>query len=253
MKYDFQRASMLKRIPAWLCDIILLITLAVGCMAGLSHVLNVDSYNSALNEKYAGYEQEYQVDFAVTAEQYEQMGEEERDRYDAAAKAMAQDEELKQLHGTLVNLTLLMWSLGLLVPFMLLEFAVPLWLKNGQTIGKKVFGVALMRKDGVKVTPFMMFARAILGKYTIETMIPVLLAVAAFFGIMGLEGFLLCVVFLLAQVIIGMVTRDKTALHDLMACTVAVDLSSQMIFDSVEAMEQYHAELHVDKAFEEQE
>ena len=50
-------------------------------------------------------------------------------------------------------------------------------------------------------------------------------------------------VFLLAQIIVPIVTRNKTALHDLLACTVAVDMSSQMIFDSVEEMEAYEAEI----------
>ena len=248
MNYDIQRASLSRRLPAWLLDIILLVTLATGLMAGLSYLLNVDHYNDALNDIYESYAEEYQIDFDITPEKLEKMSEEELAKYDAAAEAMEKDEHLRQVNGTLVNLTLIMWSLGLLIPFVILEFAIPLWLKNGQTIGKKIFGVALMRKDGIKVTPFMMFARAILGKYTVETMIPLLLFMAAWFGIMGLEGLLICAMFLLAQVIVGMATRDKTGFHDLMACTIAVDLSSQMIFDSVDAQLEYYKRLHAENA-----
>lgn len=101
-----------------------------------------------------------------------------------------------------------------------------------------------MRKDGVKITPFMMFARTILGKYTVETMIPVFLLVAVFFGIMGLEGLIGFALILIAQVIVAFATRNKTGIHDLLACTVAVDLSSQMIFNSPEEQLEYHKQLH---------
>ena len=63
-------------------------------------------------------------------------------------------------------------TLSTLIAFLLLEFAVPLMLKNGQTLGKKIFGVAVVRVDGVKVSPVMVFARGILGKCTIGTLAP---------------------------------------------------------------------------------
>ena len=252
MEYDFQRASLMKRIPAWLLDIILLITLATGLMAGMSYLLDIDSHSKALDDVYTRYEQEFDIEFGVTTEQMQQMKEEELAKYEAASEALSKDTEAQKAFEMMLNMTLLTMAVGILGAFLLLEFLVPLWLKNGQTLGKKCFGIALMRKDGIKVTPFMMFARTILGKYTVETMIPLLMLVMLFFGFMGFEGLLLAGGLLLAQIIIPIATRNKTAIHDLMACTVAVDLASQMIFDSVEAMEEYHAEIHVEKAFEEQ-
>ncbi len=253
MEYDFQRASLLKRAPAWLLDFILLITVAVGLMAAAGSVLNADAHNKAMDDLYARYEQEYQISFALTEEEFMQLEAAERERYDAAAEALSQDAEAQKTFEAMLNVTLATMGIGFLGAFLILEFLIPLWLKNGQTIGKKCFGVALMRKDGVKVTSFMMFARSLLGKYTIETMIPLLLLNAVLFNILGMGGLLLCVGVLLAQIIITVATRNKTAIHDLMACTVAVDLASQMIFDSPEAMAQYHEKIHVDKAVEEQE
>lgn len=248
MIYDFQRASMLKRVSAWLLDIILLMILATGLMAGLSYVLNTDTYAQKLDAIYVQYEEEYGIDFAKTNEDFAAMTEEETARYEAAAEALAKDAEAQETYEMMLNLTLVTLSIGILGAFLILEFLIPLWLGNGQTVGKKVFSLALMRKDGVKVTTFMMFTRSILGKYTLETMIPVLLVVALFFGIMGQEGLILCAAFLLAQIVIPVVTRNKTAIHDLLACTVAVDMSSQMIFDSPEEMEEYHAQIRADKA-----
>ena len=248
MNYDIQRASLSRRLPAWLLDIILLVTLATGLMAGLSPVLDMDTHQKALDDVYVRYEQDFGIDFETTPEQFEAMTEEELAKYEAASEALSKDTQAQKTYETLLNLTLITLSGGILGAFLFLEFAIPLWLKNGQTLGKKVFGVALMRKDGVKVTPFMMFVRAILGKFTLETMIPVLLVVAVLFGIMGNEGFLGIVLILFLQVVIAFATRNKTAIHDLLACTVAVDLSSQMIFDSVDAQLEYHKRLHAENA-----
>lgn len=244
MIYDKQRAGMLRRIPAWLLDIILLITLATGLMAGLAHLLDVDSQLKALDAIYVKYEKEYGIDFAKTSEELEAMPEEELAKYEAAATALDKDTEAQATYQLLLNLTLITLGVGILGAFLILEFLIPLLLKNGQTLGKKAFGVGLMRKDGIKVTTFMMFARSILGKYTIETMVPVLLIVGLIFNSVGGIGLILLAVSLLAQIIIPLATRDKTAIHDLMACTVAVELSSQMIFDTVEEQEEYHKRLH---------
>ena len=243
MRYDFQRASMMKRIPAWILDMILLVTLTTGFMAGLAYVLNWDAQTDAMDSVYTRYEQDYGIDFAITDEEIAKLSEEELAKYEAASKAMSEDTEAQQIYQMYVNMSLVIVSGALLLSFVILEFLIPLWLKNGQTVGKKCFGVALMRKDGVRMTPFMVFARGVLGKYTIETMIPVLMILGSFFGVSGLETTLLALGFLLAQIIVPIVTRNKTALHDLLACTVAVDMSSQMIFDTVEEMEAYEAEI----------
>ena len=60
---------------------------------------------------------------------------------------------------------------------------VPLKLGNGQTIGKKVFGIGVMRVDGVQLTTIQLFIRTILGKFTLETMIPVYIVLMIFFNI----------------------------------------------------------------------
>jgi uncharacterized RDD family membrane protein YckC len=158
--------------------------------------------------------------------------------------ALNQDEAAINAWSKLISNGLSIESLSVLVAYTILEFAVPLLLKNGQTIGKKCFGVALMRKDGLKVTPFMMFARTILGKYTVETMIPILL-LGSGVAFMGFPVTIAGLVIALVPAVVCLATRNKTAIHDLMACTVAVDLSSQMIFNTVEEMEAYHEDISV--------
>lgn len=251
MIYDMQRASFLKRAPAWLLDMILLVTVATGFLTGWSYVFDVTPHTEELSSIIEQYEKEYGGELSISTDKYEQMTDEERAAADRISleisNALNQDAEALKLLELVATNIFAMLSLSILCAYAILEFLIPLWLKNGQTLGKKCFGVALMRKDGVKVTPFMMFARTVLGKCTVETMIPVLAIVQILIGLSGPLG-LLGIATLLAQIIIPLATRNKTAIHDLMACTVAVDLSSQMIFNSPEEQLEYHKKLHEENA-----
>lgn len=248
MYNDIQRASLLKRLSAWLLDAILLACLATGCMAGLSAIFGFDRYNNQLDEAYAHYAQEYDVDFGISNEEYANLTQQELARYDAAFEAMNQDEAMVKAYSMMVNLSMVISSLGILLAFLVLELAIPLWLRNGQTVGKKVFGIALMRNDGVRVTPFMMFARTILGKYTIETMIPVFMILMLLFQILGLTATLVLMAIILLQIGLLFFTRNHTAIHDLLACTVAVDMASQYMFDSPEDRLQYQMRMKAEEA-----
>jgi uncharacterized RDD family membrane protein YckC len=145
-----------------------------------------------------------------------------------------------------VNLTLVITSIGILLGYLLLEFAVPLMFKNGQTIGKKIFGIALMRNDGVKINTVMLFVRTVLGKYTIETMIPVLIIIMTFFGSAGIVGLAVLLLIGVLELVMLCITKTRSCIHDLLAYTVAVDMQSQMIFESPEALLEYKKKLHAD-------
>ena len=147
----------------------------------------------------------------------------------------------------IVNLTLLITSIGILLSFVILEFIVPILFKNGQTLGKKAFGIAVMRFDGVKIGTPILFVRAILGKYTLETMVPVLFIIMLYFGMTGGIALLLIGALLIGQLILIFSTRARTPLHDVIANTVTVDMASQMIFESQEAMLAYKKDLHAEK------
>ena len=149
----------------------------------------------------------------------------------------------------ILNLSLIVLIISSLVAYSALEFAVPLFIGNGQTVGKKIFGVAVMRIDGVKVSPFVMFARAILGKYTLETMIPVF-AVLMFFSNSGIWLVAGLVSFMIAALELGLLIFSKTRpmIHDALATTVCVDMASQMIFNSQEELIEYKKRIHKEDA-----
>ncbi len=234
--FDTQRASILKRVSAFLLDIILISVLATGFAWLISIIVNYDAHSDKLNESYNAYYEAYGIDSELKEEEYNAMTDEEKDAYDqklkAMEEAMQQDKELQKQFSQVVSLTLLMVSLGIFFAYIILEFAVPLILKNGQTLGKKVFSLAVMRVDGVKVTPFMMFVRTLLGKYTVETMIPVAIIVLILFGSGGIIGITVLGMLTILQIGLFVGTHNHTPIHDLFAQTVVVDLSSQIIFDT---------------------
>lgn len=248
MELDLQKASMWKRIAAWLLDSILICVLAVGFGFLLSVALNFDGHNQDLQAAYDRYENQYRVQFDISQEDYLALPQEERDAYDEAYDALITDEEVLYTYNMVVNLSLLITTLGILLAFMTLEFAVPLILKNGQTVGKKVFSLGLVRTDGVKLNTMQLFVRTLLGKYTIETMIPVYILLMLFWGAMDMTGTLLLLALLVGQLISVCATRTNGALHDLLAGTVAVDISSQKVFSSTQELIEYTKRIHAEQA-----
>lgn len=248
MNNEIQKASMGKRISAFLFDSILLSVVIVAVAFLLSAVLGYDGYSAALEEAYAKYETEYGITFQITQEEYSALSEEKLAAYDAAYEALIADTEAMHNYNMVVNLTLLIVSSGILLGFLAMEFLVPLLLGNGQTLGKKIFGVALVRTDGVKINGMQLFARTVLGKFTIETMIPVYILILIFFNAMGVIGPIIVGILLIAQAASLLVTRNNCALHDLIAGTAAVDMASQRIFRSTDDLIDYQKRVAAEKA-----
>lgn len=248
MAVDLQKAGMWKRTAAWLLDTILLVVLAVGMGALVALLLGYDAHSEALNDAYARYEAEYGVVLDISQQEYLELTEQQRQQYDSAYKALTADESVIYTYNVVINQTLLMISLGLLLSTLTLEFAIPLWLGNGQTVGKKIFALGVIRTDGVRLTALQLFVRTLLGKFTIEIMLPVYLAIMAFFGIMGLPGTLVLAGLALAQLILLAVTANNSVIHDLLAGTVVVDIASQQIFKSADDLIAYTKRIHAEKA-----
>ena len=245
---DLQKASMWKRASAYLFDMILLATLAVALGVVLSLVLGYDGYNSTLEAAYDKYETQFGIQFDMTAEEFAAMTEEQKTLYDQAYDALLKDEEAMFAYNMVLNLSLIITTLALLAAYLLLEFMVPLLLKNGQTLGKKIFGVALIREDGVQLNTVQLFTRTVLGKFTVETMIPVFVVIMLFFNTADMLSLLLLAGLAIGQMVCVLVTRTNAAIHDKLAGTVAVDLSSQRIFRTTEDLIAYKKTIHAEEA-----
>lgn len=248
MEQELQKASLWKRIAAGIFDLILIAILATGFGWLLSTALHYDGYNDTLEAAYAKYESQYGVTFQITQEEYEAFDQVARQAYDDAYAALIADNEAMHAYNMAVNLMLLITTGAILLALILLCFVVPLLLGNGQTVGKKIFSLCLMRTDGVKVNNLQLFTRAVLGQFAVETMIPAYVIFMIFWGTVDLFGLLLIAALLIAQCVIMATTKTNSLLHDLMAGTVVVDFGSQRIFRTTEDLIAHKKQVAADRA-----
>lgn len=248
MIYDLQKASVWKRCSAALFDFIILGIVIVGLGALLSGILGYDTHYNNMNAAYDRYEKEYGIKFDISGEEYLSKTEEEKQIWDTAYQALCADKEAMYAYNMVFNLSLIVVTFSILLAFVILEFVVPLIFGNGQTLGKKIFGLGVMRTDGIKVVAPLMFIRTILGKFTIETMIPVLILLMILFNSIGIVGPIIIGLILLVQVVLIIKTHTNSVIHDVLAKTVVIDLASQMIFENEEALIAYKTKVHADQA-----
>ena len=142
MHYEIQKASMSKRISAFLFDSILTGIAIVAIAFLLSTLLGYDSYNEKVQNTYEAYEKQYGIDSGMTLEEYEAMTEEERQAYEAAVEAanaaLNEDQEAVYNYTMMANLTLLIATISIFIGITAVEFVVPMLFGNGQTLGKKI-------------------------------------------------------------------------------------------------------------------
>lgn len=243
MILDIQKASMWKRISAYLFDGILLVTVIVSVAWALSIAFGYTEHSTQFNQIRAQYEEKYNVDFDAD---YDSLTDQQKIEVEAAFEKFSFDKDAQYAYSMMIILALTIVSLSILLGYIILEFILPLIFKNGQTIGKKMFGIALMRADGVRISGPALFIRSIIGKCIVETMVPIFILVMIFFGGAGVVGIVSILLITLLQLVLIVATKTRSAIHDLLAYSVAVDLISQQIFDTPEALVEYKKQLHAE-------
>lgn len=247
MIYDVQPASFWKRVSAFLLDFILLSILVVGFAWVFSLVVNYDKYTNQYEEYTIKYENEYNVSFDITEEEYNSYTETEKLNFDNARIAFENDPEVLKTYNLMINLLLIMLVFSILISVFLYEFLIPLFLHDGQTIGKKCFGLCVVKNNSVKLNNISLFARSILGKGTLELLIPIFLILLTLFGGIGILGPILILIILIIQIVLYFVTKNHTVIHDLIAYTVVADKPSQMIFEDEETLIEYKTKLRAEE------
>ncbi len=252
MQNEIQKASLWKRVAAGILDLILVAVLGTGFGWILSSAVNYSAHSQNYKTVSQRYTEEYGIDVNMTEEAFSAMSEQEqaayRERVEACNAAMNADEQAVQSYITVVNLSLVIVTGGILLAMLVLEFVIPMLLGNGMTVGKKVFALCLIRTDGVKMNTVQFFTRVILGKFAVETMIPVYVVIMMLLGQTNGILLLFSAALLIAQVILVAVTRNHSLLHDLMAGTVVVDYASQRIFKSTEDLINYQKRIAAERA-----
>lgn len=253
MIYDLQRGSLLKRASAFLLDGILLVILVTGFAFALSAIFRYNYYSDIYDAGLARYSAQFDIDFNDIMDE-SSLTEEQKAVYNAALDAMNDDDEMVHAFGMMISIIVAEISLAIVFSFMILEFVLPQILKNGQTVGKKIFGLGVMRNGGIRIRAVSLFLRTFLGKCIIETMLPVLIVIMVFFSAwsiipsIGLFGPIVIIVLFVAQVILLFGTKKHTMIHDLLSDCVVVDLGSQMIFEDEQARTGYIAKRDAEEA-----
>lgn len=245
------KASVWKRIFAFLLDFILLTIVATGGALLVSAITGYTEKTQQLQEYYTEYEENFDVKFSITKDEYDALSEQDRAKYDIAYQALIDDQKVIKLFNLIITLTIMVTSFGILIAVILTEFVIPLIFKNGQTVGKKVFGLCLCTPDAVKISSLSLFIRTILGKFTLEIMIPVLVIIMIYFNTIGILGPIILALILIVQAVIFFARGRNQILHDIMANTIVVDMASTRIFDTNEEMIEYVKEKAAEQAAKE--
>ena len=265
--FELKKIGIVKRASAWLLDAILLAVLSTGFIFIISLICNYSHEEQLATQYYDEWEDFRKEYIGAVAEYYGFTYEEDEESYIikkngeissledvmiALDASKGEDVETAEAYNRYLSLTpvskvnaqyqyvysllFMMASLGVLFAYLVLEFVVPIFLKNGQTVGKKVFCIGLVHSNCVKISILSLFTRTLIGKYAIETMFPVLLIFLFFFGGMGLLAIILFAALILLNIVLFFATKNKTPIHDIFAMTVVVDIKLQMIFESEEEL-----------------
>ena len=244
MAITLQKANFWKRISAFLFDFVMTIMLTMGFATIINVCCGYDNHAAKVDEYYAQYEEIYDVDFNIAEEDYSKLSAEEKKVYDQAYAALQNDEGFQDAYQKIFILTLVMYGGGALISFLIWYFAIPLMFGYGRTMGKKIFGLAVIRTNCVKVSTPVLFIRTVVGMYAIETMMPLALLIMIFFNMMGIVGLITIGLLGILQIAMLISTPTRSSIHDLLTDTAVVDFMSQQIFDTQDDMLHFVQEEH---------
>ncbi len=236
MSVTLQKAGLWKRISAFLFDIILTFTLALGLSVAVSAIMHYGDYQQQLDVHITRYEEQFGVKFSISDEEYEQLTDEqkaEREQIlEEATAALRADEEYVKLTNLIFYMTVAIVAISAFLAILIWQFLIPLLFGYGRTLGKKIFGIGVIRTNLTKASNPVLFIRAVIGSYTMETMFPILILVMILFGLIGVVGIITLLLFFGLQLFVLFTSKTNAAIHDLLCDTVVVDFASQMIFDT---------------------
>jgi len=251
MTFGIQKANFWKRFSAWLIDTVLVLLLSVALSIPMLGILNFDHYDERLDAirstHVAKIEEQFPfVDFDISQEEYNNLSQSVKDEYEEAQKALndllANDKEFMAVRADRLSAIVTDVCITVFLSIFLAHFVLPLFLKNGQTLGKKTFGLCVVRTNGVKITTTQLFIRSIIGMFAIET------AAVAFLLLIYPVGLIAAILVQALQIGVMIKTDTNSSIHDLLADTAVVDYASQHIFETEEKRAEFIALMEAEEA-----
>ena len=220
----------------------------MGFATAMSAILDYDKYLDIVEEVEMEYVEKYGINPDITDEEFAALTDEQKAPYLECDKKRQEDERLIVAYNILIDFAVAILSVSILLASVVLELIVPIFFKNGQTLGKKIFGLAVMHTNGVRLHGQAHFIRSIIGKCAMETMIPAYLILMVLFGNLGIVGAAVLGLILILQIAVIASTKTRSAIHDLISDTVVVDFQSQMIFENADELIAYKTRIHEEDA-----
>ena len=79
-------------------------------------------------------------------------------------------------------------------------------------------------------------------------MVPVMILIGIRFGMFGILGLIIACLVVLTTLLMVIITKTNSPIHEMLASTVTVDMATQLIFDTPEAMLEYKQRVHAEMA-----
>lgn len=226
-----QSPSMTKRFSALLTDIFVFAILFLLTARLFSVLFGYDGGRHSLDAAYQAYADKYGISLNITEEEFEKLSDEKKELYYLADAEIAKDGELNALYKRVTLLGLSTLTASILLSCIITELIIPLVLKNGQTLGKKAFGIALTDKNSRKIKKSSLFIRAMLGKFLLGYLLLALCLYMMLFGIFTPFPSLILILVFFFNATLCLFTKNKVSLSDILSGTVVCDLECQIIRD----------------------
>ena len=222
-----EKHPFMKRAFAGAIDVLLIAILTVFIAMPMSSLTGYKQARADVDSMLSSMEQAYGVRFNLTPRELQELTEEQSKKYEEAFAWFAGSEENVRTYNRMVlgSYTTVLGSV--LVAVLILELAVPLFFGNGQTLGKKLMGLVVIKMDTSPVDALGMIARAVLGKFLVEIAVPVFTILAIYNGNSGARSsFMIIGLFLVQAACMGL-TKERRLIHDFLSGTRVVSADSE--------------------------
>ncbi|MDY4788607.1 MAG: RDD family protein [Bacilli bacterium] len=223
--YTIQKPSFFKRVVALIFDIICVTFLFVAVENLVSHPIVNAAYNyDELDHKYEEKLVEHGIGYFDEKDGNKfKLNELPEGQTDYDWTSFRKDEDALYYEGMVSNLNLFKITLDALLSELIVFCIVPLILRNGQTLGKKLMHLGLISTNEVKVRSWNVFARYAIGIFALETMISLFFFTFFIFPLPLILSFIFAVS-----------SKRGMALHDYIGGTIVIDMNNTVILDTVE-------------------
>lgn len=229
---EFHKAKPIKRLAAYLIDLILLVAITAGAWMAIYSATDYSHYDEQFRGYIDQYAQKHGVDLNITNDEIQNYPEDVQEKYNQALLDLNDDPQAMAAYAQKAKIDLLSAMVSFFAAYVILEVMIPLILKNGQTVGKKIMGLCVMHKYHVRVGVMQIIYRAVLGKYFIETLIPAALLILKNYGVLGTTASLVLSAIAMTQGFIVLMSQANCGIHDKLFKTVVADFNKQHIFDT---------------------